>query len=705
MLGPRGRGPEADANPDYRTLFEAAPDLYLVIAPDAPRHTITAASDAYLRATRTTRGDLLGRGFSEAFSDPRDGSGGSAVADADASLRRVLEKRAPDALPIQRRDVRRTVEAGGGFEERWWRALNSPVLGPSGEVAHILHRVEDVTGLVGSAAEALAEEQRARESVRASDVMFARMLDASSDAIIAVDDAQIITIYNEGARNIFGYARDEVLGRSFDVLVPERHREATRKQIGRAALGGEDSSASGPRGRSVTRVRKSGEEFPAEVAFSTVELGGERVVTMTMRDVSAQTRLEAEQRFLLEAARLLGGTLDHEEMLSQMASLSVGHVADLCFLDVWTDDDWVRRSTCACRAPSDATACATLMGQGDEREPSAIVRAIFQTGSRFAFEDLTPDVVESLARNEGERAAIRAIGAHSFVGVPLHAGGRVVAAMGLFSCRGSRRYDAVDLALAHELADRVSLCLEKARLYRRARRAVTTRDDVLAVVAHDLRSPVGIVRLQADVLRGASASDRRAQDAARVIERAAERMSRIIQDLLDAASLDAGRLSIERAVLDGASVAREAVEAHAPFARAAALQIDVVGSAPDALVLGDRARILQVLDNLVANAIKFTPAGGQITLGVTSAHDHVVFSVIDSGVGVAREDLAHLFERFWQGTRAKKRGVGLGLAIAKGIVEGHGGRIWAESVEGRGSAFCFALPRVPGAPSVPVAAT
>ena len=182
-----------------------------------------------------------------------------------------------------------------------------------------------------------------------------------------------------------------------------------------------------------------------------------------------------------------------------------------------------------------------------------------------------------------------------------------------------------------------------------------------------------------------------------VIERAAKRMNRLIQDLLDVALMEAGQLTIERARLSAGGLIVEAVDMQRPLASSSSLElrVEVDPDVPD--VWGDRDRLLQVFENLIGNAIKFTKAGGRITAGAASRDDEVVFWVADTGCGIASENLPRVFDRFWQATRAGRQGAGLGLPITKGIVEAHGGRIWVESTAGSGSTFFFTIPRVSAA--------
>ena len=236
--------------------------------------------------------------------------------------------------------------------------------------------------------------------------------------------------------------------------------------------------------------------------------------------------------------------------------------------------------------------------------------------------------------------------------------------------------------------------------------AVNARDNVLGVVAHDLRNPLNTITMQASLLqRDGPEPERRDQAARLVITRAAQRMNRLIQDLLDVTKVEAGELKLERQRLSPSDLLREAVEANAPLAAAAGLELrlELAGAIGD--VMGDRHRLLQVLDNLIGNALKFTPSGGHVVVRASPDHTSVVFAVADDGVGIAPDALAHVFDPFWQATaRSGRLGAGLGLPITRGIVEAHGGRIWVESTLGAGSRFSFTVPAAP-TPEPPPAVT
>jgi PAS domain S-box-containing protein len=224
-----------------------------------------------------------------------------------------------------------------------------------------------------------------------------------------------------------------------------------------------------------------------------------------------------------------------------------------------------------------------------------------------------------------------------------------------------------------------------------AERATRARDEVLAVLAHDLRNLMHTVVASASVIELAADEDKRKRQIA-ILQRSTREMDRLMSDLLDVARIEAGTFAIRRDRVDVGALIREALELFDPQAvsRGIALGGDVPGSLPP--VLADRDRLLQVLSNLLANALKFTPAEGAISVRAASLAETLQVSVEDSGSGIRQEDLPHVFDRFWQARPTSRVGAGLGLAICKGIVEAHGGRIWAESTLGRGTTLHFTLP-------------
>jgi signal transduction histidine kinase len=239
----------------------------------------------------------------------------------------------------------------------------------------------------------------------------------------------------------------------------------------------------------------------------------------------------------------------------------------------------------------------------------------------------------------------------------------------------------------HQLAERAT------QLYQEAQSATRAREDLLAIVSHDLRAPLSAMIMSIELLMtGRADFSGTSRERLDVIKRSAEGMSRLIRDLLDAAAIEAGRLSVERRPLPLAPLVGDAVDAIRPLAAAKLLRLTNELAADLPAVSADPVRLQQVLSNLLENAVKFTPARGEITVRARALGDEVMLSVTDTGFGIAREDVPLIFDRFWQARPTARAGTGLGLSIAKGIVEAHDGRIWVESSVGQGSAFFVTLP-------------
>jgi signal transduction histidine kinase len=259
-------------------------------------------------------------------------------------------------------------------------------------------------------------------------------------------------------------------------------------------------------------------------------------------------------------------------------------------------------------------------------------------------------------------------------------------------------FDAGDEAMLVQLAQTASVALENVRLYRAAQDAASARDDVLAIVSHDLRNPLNVVGMSAALLRttlneSATAPSANCLPLVQRIERNVGRMNRLIDDLLDASRVDTGKLSVQLKPEKSSALVMDAVESALPIAEAQHTRLQTDGLDTTLVVRADRDRILQVFANLVGNALKFVPKeGGRVTLSVAIDGNRARFSVIDNGPGIPPEHQEHLFERYWKGSSASRDGAGLGLFISKGILDAHGGEMRVESRPPDGTTVRFWLP-------------
>ena len=417
-------------------------------------------------------------------------------------------------------------------------------------------------------------------------------------------------------------------------------------------------------------------------------------------DITERKRIEQEQQFLAEVGVALSTSLEYEQTLANVARLVVHKFADWSAVDVMDEEGQLSRLIVASADPDQAALCAVLEQMPPDRDLPHLMRSVIESRRPIVVEQVTSEFIESLGQGPEHLQALLLTGVTSFVAVPLLMRGQALGALFLGSSTPSRVFRQVDLRWAEALADRSAMAIGNARLYRSSVQATQLRDRVLGIVAHDLRNPLSAILMEVEVLalrRQGAEPERQSQEPVEVIRRAAKRMNRLILDLLDVAVMEAGQLTIERGRLSADGLIAEAVDAQRSVASSSSLELRVDVDPDVAEVWGDRHRLLQVFENLIGNAIKFTEAGGRITAGATSRDDEVVFRVADTGHGIPSEDLPRVFDRFWQATRARRRGAGLGLPIAKGIVEAHGGRIWVESTAGSGSTFFFAIPRVSAA--------
>jgi PAS domain S-box-containing protein len=550
------------------------------------------------------------------------------------------------------------------------------------------------------------ERRRGEEELRESEERFRRLSEASIEGIIIHDRGVVLDVSNRFA-TMFGYEVEELIGRNVLDFLPAP--DWLHVILERVRTGSEQPYE-------MVGLRKDGTRISVEIHARSAVYHGRQARVAAVRDITERKLLEQQTMQLMqeqaaraaaelageraallaEASRVLGTSFDYETTLETLAHLAVPRLADFCTVDMAEGDGVFRRLGVAHAVEGGETLLRQLdkftVDDLSERHP--LIR-VLTSGEPVLVREVTMAGMEAVEMPKDRLETLRKLDPRSLICVPLLASGRILGAVTFVSTVSGRRFDTDDLAIAEELARRAGLAVENARLFREAQAATGARDEMLGIVAHDLRNPLNTIMMAADLVMELppTANALAGRRSLEMIRRAADRMNRLIQDLLDVKRIEGGRLAVEPRPQSVTTVVNEAIEMLRPLATGGSLTLcaDVPAELPQALI--DPPRIHQVLSNLVGNSIKFTPAGGSITVRAEPWESEVRITVIDTGPGIAAEQLPHLFGRYWQANRRDRRGIGLGLAIAKGIVEAHNGRIWVESTVGQGSRFHFTVPR------------
>ncbi|MFL5561873.1 MAG: ATP-binding protein [Gemmatimonadaceae bacterium] len=566
---------------------------------------------------------------------------------------------------------------------------------------HEIRILRELTALVVSEIELraslrLADELAARnvEVQRAlgeSEAKFRGIYDGAGIGITITTPDGIILDCNAAYEALTGYRCSELISRSY-VAFTHPDDAIVQERLMRELVRGERESI---------RIEKRYQRRDGEIVWGRLTAtlarhgGGEPwFVVGIVEDITARRRADEALRLLAEAGAVLSSSLELDETIQRIAQLAIPALGDACVVDLFEPDGGSRTAA----AHVDPSQLARLR---EVRERFPLNSAALRGPARAAVAErrvqvidvFSEDVLAAITDERDYRALLTALDVRSALYVPLLQGAEAIGLMTFGS--SSHRYSSSDVPSIEELARRAAIAVENARLYESARQATRGRDEVLAVVSHDMRNPLHTILLGTGAALEILPGDSPVRKTLDSVRRAALRGERLIRDLLDVTRLESSRLQLEREPVAVSELLGEAADSVAATAREQGIAITVsVDETPDAetRVLADRHRALQVLDNLLSNAIKFTGRGGDVTIGARRVDGEARFWVSDNGPGIPLEQQQFMFRRFWQSRRADRRGIGLGLTIAKGIVDAHGGRIWMESEPGRGTTFWFTLP-------------
>ena len=529
---------------------------------------------------------------------------------------------------------------------------------------------------------------------------LAAIVDSSDDAIISKTLQGVITSWNRGAERIFGYTAIEAVGRSIYLIIPDDRRGEEEMVLSRLVRGERIDHFE------TQRQAKDGRRLDISLTVSPIRDAEGRLVgaSKVARDISERKATEARlrraeqgSRFLAVAGAALVTLGDYQETLLRLARVAVPFFADWCAVDVLNNEGRVMRVAAVSADPAraDLVRDAERLWPFDSDSPRGVAK-VLRSGESELIQDIQDIALQHA--NAGQTQAVKALGMRSYICVPLRARGRTIGALTFVTAESGRRYEEADLRLAEDLAHRVSIAIVNAQLYQALQEADRRKDEFLATLSHELRSPLNAIVGWAHVLRAGAVDVATVRKAAETIHRNAQAQAQLISDMLDVSRIVAGKLRLEVRQVDLVDVIRAALETVRPAADARGLRLEALLDEDAGPLLADPDRLQQVVWNLLSNAIKFAPAEvGHVRIRLEAEQARALITVEDDGPGIDREFLPYVFDRFRQADASSTRrhgGLGLGLAIVRHLVELHGGTVEAANREDRsGARFRVELPR------------
>ena len=430
----------------------------------------------------------------------------------------------------------------------------------------------------------------------------------------------------------------------------------------------------------------------AAAALTTAELYEEQ---RTAREAADYARRQAA--FLADAGTAMSASLDYESTLTAVAKLAVPTLADWCAVDV-VDDKGVLQRLAVAHVDPDKVSLARLLHERypPDRDATGGIYDVVRSGNPILLSPIPAALLDAVVRDEEHRQLIDALHLKSYLCVPMMAQGKALGAISFVGAESGRQYSEDDLRVARELANRAALAVQNARAYARANEASRLKDEFLATLSHELRTPLNAVLGYTRMLRSGMLGAEKTGPALDTIERNATALKQIIEDVLDISRIVAGRLRLSVQAVDLPTILHDSRATVTPAADAKGVRIETIIDPSVPPVPGDPDRLQQIVWNLLSNAIKFTPRGGRVQVRLSRVNSHVEITVADTGAGISAEFLPFVFERFRQADATFTRehgGLGLGLSIAKQLIELHGGTIAAASGgPGAGATFTVSLP-------------
>ncbi len=535
-------------------------------------------------------------------------------------------------------------------------------------------------------------ETEYQEALEQSEERFRALIQYSADAIQLISAEGHVLYSSDSVEHVLGYKPEEIQGASPEGFIHPDDLSFFMEQF--------QSLLQKP-GEQVTleyRVKHKNGSWVWIEATGTNYLHDPRIqaIVGNFRNITERKHQEERQQLLNAISEKLVSSLDHQLTLQEIAQLIVPAMADYCRIAVLDEQQQIREIVANHIEPEKIALVRELYEQYKDRANSSHgLQKLLETGQPELITVVTPEVVAPfLQENPAILPIIHALGLTSYMGIPLTARDKVIGAVTFSSTQPQRCYTHDDLAFAQELARRIALTLDNAHLYAEAQKAITLRDDFISIASHKLRTPVTSLKLYIQVLQkqfGRRGEERLATSFAKM-DAQLNKLTLLIEDLLNVSRIEYGKLYFQEDWFDLNEVVKETVEQIQSTTSKHRIRIE---GRTSQLVWGDRDRIGQVLTNLLTNAVKFSPLADTIIVQLTAAQDAVVVSVQDFGIGIEKEHINHIFDRFHRVSDPEEKtypGLGIGLYIAREIIQRHGGTLTVESEKWKGSLFSFTLP-------------
>ncbi|HYD35220.1 MAG TPA: PAS domain S-box protein [Vitreimonas sp.] len=542
--------------------------------------------------------------------------------------------------------------------------------------------------LIGVAA--LIFEVTNRKEAEAKLQHQANLLENVSDAIIATDLDYNITSWNTAAEKLYGWKAEEAIGENAREIIPTTFithaPEAFRSHVYKA----------GSWQGEVIQRRRDGVPIDILASVSLVRDSTKKVVGMVTvnRDMTEIKQTEEALRFLADATGVLASSLDYETNLRQVAELAVPTIADWCIVHLLEGDGSLSVSALSHSDP-DKVKWAWKLSEKYPPDPesSSSIITVIKTGKPDLISTVTPEMIKLAARSKEHYNIIKKLGMRSYLCVPMKAENKVYGAITLVAAESGYKFSHFDLSIAEELAGRAALAIVNARLFAASLQAVEVRDEFISIASHELKTPLTSIKAFVQLLqkRFRNSNDLKSQSFIEKVHVQIDKLTQLVTDLLDVTKIQAGKLSYNIVSFDIGELVKtvcadfqDTIDTHTITCQVLSVQVEA-----------DKDKITQVLTNFLSNAVKYSPNAKAIEVIVSTKSQHVRVAVKDHGIGIAKEHLPKVFERFFRagdkeaGTMSS---LGLGLYISSEIIKDHDGKIGVLSAKGKGSTFYFELP-------------